>query len=202
VLLHDTGYLKLHSDRKGTGAKYTFCHVQRSCDMAARYLPSLGFASAEITVVQQAISCTGPRSDIRLIPFSEPIGKFLGSAVATADYPRTDGRARLCGRATDFVRRIEESDDFEGVPVEKRMFKSARGLIEKTPGFWERFVRPKLETDFGAVYRFLADPYPDGPNAYIEAIERNIACVRQLAACPIRQTERKQERQGEAIEPN
>jgi len=27
VLLHDTGYLKLRSDREGTGAKYTLVHV-------------------------------------------------------------------------------------------------------------------------------------------------------------------------------
>ena len=182
VLLHDTGYLKRHSDREGTGAKYTFCHVQRSCDMAANYLPSLGFAPAEITVVQQAIACTGPRSEIHLIPFSEPIGKFIGSAVATADYLGQMAAPDYVDELPILFGEFEESDDFEGVPAEKRIFKSASELIKKTPGFWEKFVRPKLETDFGAAYRFLADPYPDGPNAYIEAIERNIACVRQLAA--------------------
>src|SRR5688572_21556825 len=31
VLLHDSGYLKLRSDQDGTGAKYTFCHILRSC---------------------------------------------------------------------------------------------------------------------------------------------------------------------------
>ena len=35
VLLHDSGYLKLRSDNVGTGAKYTYCHVLRSCSFAA-----------------------------------------------------------------------------------------------------------------------------------------------------------------------
>jgi hypothetical protein len=42
ALLHDCGYLKLRSDRSGTGAKYTFCHVLRSCSFASSYLPPMG----------------------------------------------------------------------------------------------------------------------------------------------------------------
>jgi hypothetical protein len=58
-------------------------------------------------------------------------------------------------------------------------------LIEKTPDFWTAFVRPKLEKDFEGVFRFLASPYPDGPNPYVDAIEHNIALVRtRIAAGP------------------
>ena len=35
VLLHDAGYLKLKTDTAGTGAKYTYCHILRSCAFAA-----------------------------------------------------------------------------------------------------------------------------------------------------------------------
>ncbi|MDF3057445.1 MAG: hypothetical protein K0R17_1660, partial [Rariglobus sp.] len=60
ALLHDSGYLKLRSDREGTGAKYTFCHVLRSCALAASFLPSLGLKVEEIDIVLGAIRCTGP----------------------------------------------------------------------------------------------------------------------------------------------
>jgi len=178
VLLHDTGYLKRITDLEGTGAKYTFCHVQRSCDFATDYLPFLGFTPDEIVAVQHIISGTGPRSNIEGIPFADSIEKFLGRAVATADYLGQMAAPDYPDELTILFNEFHESDNFEGVPQEKRIFHSARELMEKTPAFWEKFVRPKLENDFAGVYRFLADPFPDGPNPYFAAVERNIARIR------------------------
>src|SRR5215212_2463540 len=31
VLLHDTGFLRARTDTRGTCAKYTYCHILRSC---------------------------------------------------------------------------------------------------------------------------------------------------------------------------
>ncbi|HXB60340.1 MAG TPA: hypothetical protein VNU95_12270, partial [Candidatus Acidoferrales bacterium] len=65
----------------------------------------------------------------------------------------------------------------------KVLFSSAEDLIQKTPQFWEKFVRGKLENDFGGIYRFLNSPYPDGPNFYLDRIEANIGQLKeQLAA--------------------
>jgi len=55
VLLHDTGYLKLRSDQSGTGAKYTFCHVLRSCAFAASYIPTLGADVAAIAAATRGV---------------------------------------------------------------------------------------------------------------------------------------------------
>jgi hypothetical protein len=41
---------------------------------------------------------------------------------------------------------------------------------------------PRLDQDFGGLYRFLATPYPAGPNPYLIAAERNIAIIRQRLA--------------------
>src|ERR1043165_6480544 len=60
VLLHDAGYLKMRSDTEGTGAKYTYCHVLRSCAFVASYLPRVGATETEIEAVLGAINCTGP----------------------------------------------------------------------------------------------------------------------------------------------
>ncbi|HXS18176.1 MAG TPA: hypothetical protein VN764_13355, partial [Polyangiaceae bacterium] len=75
-----------------------------------------------------------------------------------------------------------ESDDFIHLPASRRAFKSKEDLAERTPGFWKKFVQPKLESDFQAVYRFLARPYPSGPNGYLEAVEKNMEIIKKKNA--------------------
>ena len=61
-------------------------------------------------------------------------------------------------------------------------FSSAEDLIRKTPGFWEKYVRPKIERDFQGLFHFLANPLPDGPNYYLRCVEDNIERLRRMAA--------------------
>jgi hypothetical protein len=51
--------------------------------------------------------------------------------------------------------------------------------MRNTPAFWEKYVQPKVNGDFQRLYTFLNDPYPDGPNDYLQRIEANIARLRQ-----------------------
>ncbi len=60
------------------------------------------------------------------------------------------------------------------------MFSSAKDLLRKTPDFWEHYVKPKLDRDFGGQHRYLSDPFPDGPNLYMEKIEANIRKLRAV----------------------
>ncbi len=182
VLLHDTGYLKLRGDTAGTGAKYTFCHVLRSCAFAASYLPELGASPAEIEAVIGAINCTGPTNEIGRLQFRAPVDRVLGCALATADYLGQLAAPNYPEKLDSLYAEFAESDDFVNLPAEKRVFKSARHLTEQTPLFWDRMVRPRLENDFDGIYRFLATPYPHGPNAYLQAAERNIATIRNRLA--------------------
>ena len=62
------------------------------------------------------------------------------------------------------------------------MFNSAEDLMQKTPAFWEKFVRLKLDRDFGGLHRFLNDPFPSGPNSYFQRIEANIEKLRLRTA--------------------
>ncbi len=178
VALHDTGYLKLRSDTKGTGAKYTYTHVLRSCAFAAVYLPRLGATITEVQDVLASISCTGPRNEIGRMDFRAPVEKVLGCCIATADYLGQLAAPDYPGELEILYEEFEESDDFYNVPAADRVFRSARDLVERTPAFWTNFVRPKLENDFMGMYHFLASPYPHGPNPYIDAIERNIAEIK------------------------
>jgi hypothetical protein len=181
VLLHDTGYLKLRSDCDGTGAKYTLVHVIRSCAFAASYLPTVGFTASEIDSVIIAIRCTGPRSNVIELHLANQFEHFLGCALATADYLGQMAAPDYVEQLPFLYAEFEEADDFCHTPRDRRLFRSPQDLIAKTPMFWEKVVLPKITRDFGGVHCFLADPYPDGPNFYIRAVEQNIARAIMLA---------------------
>jgi len=191
VLLHDAGYLKLRSDTVGTGAKYTFCHVLRSCSFAASYLPTFGANDYEVEAVLGAINCTGPTKEISRLRFREPFERVVGCALATADYLGQMAAADYPDELEILFHEFQESDDFIHLPSSRRAFKSIDELVERTPIFWKKFVQPKLESDFQAVYRFLARPYPQGPNPYLVAVEKNIEKIKQRLAGPKRRARKK-----------
>lgn len=177
VLLHDSGYMKLRGDTEGTGAKYTFCHILRSCAYAASYLPSIGVTDIEVENVLSAINCTGPNSEISRLRFRDPVSRIVGCALATADYVGQLSDPHYPDKLGELYREFCESDTYAHVPLERRIFKSEADLVRRTPTFWSAFVKPKLENDFQAVYRFLARPVGSEKNAYMEAVEANFAKI-------------------------
>ena len=182
ALLHDTGYLKLRADQDGTGAKYTFTHVLRSCAVASSYLPTVGVTLEELDGVLGAIRCTNPSTVIRRLHFQHPIEGIVGCGVATADYLGQMSAPNYLEELPLLFAEFEESDNFAGVPPEQRVFRNVDELIAKTPIFWRTIVLPRLDNELLGLYRFLAVPYPDGPNPYIEAVNQNIAAITAEAA--------------------
>ncbi len=183
VLLHDSGYVKARTDTDGTGAKYTSCHIQRSCEFAEAYLAEIGATQAEIEDVLCAIHCTGPASEISRLHFRDPAGRTVGCSLATADYMAQLADPQYPDKLGELFAEFRECDDFANVPLEKRAFKSEEDMVCRTPGFWTNFVKPKLETDFQAVYRYLERPLNSGRNDYIEAVQENLARIdRRIAA--------------------
>jgi hypothetical protein len=142
-------------------------------------LPNIGASGADVETVMSAINCTGPMNEISRLRFRAPVDEIIGYSVATADFLGQLAAIDYPDELEVLFEEFQESDDFLHVPVEERMFKSAHDLMVRTPHFWHRFVLPKLESDFQGVYRFLAKPYPDGPNAYLRAIESNIAEIQR-----------------------
>jgi len=182
VLLHDSGYLRQRADHAGTSAKYTHIHVLRSCAMAAGYLPTCGCSLGEIGIVTGAIRCTGPGGNPAKLSFATTEDRLMGCMLVTADYLGQMAARDYPDELAMLYRELQESDLFFHVKPERYVFKSAEDLIAKTPNFWEQMVRPKLDDEFAGVYRFLASPYPDGPNPYVEAIDRNIDLIRRRLA--------------------
>jgi hypothetical protein len=186
ILLHDTGYLKRVGDDSGTGAKYTVVHVRRSADFADELLGGKGFQPHEILAVQNMILCTGINAALDKIPFQNEQEKITGFTLGTAD---------LLGQmaADDYVEKLPvlysefaEAARFDSArSINVGMFSSAADLMQKTPAFWDNYVRMKLNRDFLGLYLFLNDPYPDGPNYYMDRIEANMSRLRsQIAGQP------------------
>ena len=183
ILLHDTGYLKKKGDNEGTGAKYTVIHVRRSAEFAAELLGKKHFPAGEIKTVQNMILCTGINASLDKIPFQSDLERTTGFALGTAD---------LLGQmaAEDYVEKLPvlyaEFAEAAHYPHDESSniatFSGSDDLIQKTPGFWENYVRPKLEQDFGGLYRFLNDPFPSGRNAYVERVEVNMKRLRRSLA--------------------
>ena len=175
ILLHDSGYLKKRADTGGTGAKYTITHVARSADFAAEFLKLKGFTQAQIASVQSMIRCTGVTTKPSAIPFPSDAEKITGFALATGDIlgqmAADDYVEKLPILYLEFVEAAQFSGDKKHFVAS---FQSAGDLIEKTPSFWEKVIRLKIEREFSGLYRFLSLPYPSGPNPYIQKIESNM----------------------------
>jgi hypothetical protein len=126
------------------------------------------------------IRCTGVNVKLEAIRFQNDLEKIVGFSLGTAD---------LLGQmaASDYVDKLpilylefaEAAKYNEGKMKAGGFFASAEDLIQKTPMFWEKYVLGKIDKDFLGLYRFLSDPFPDGPNVYIQQIEANIARIRR-----------------------
>jgi hypothetical protein len=112
--------------------------------------------------------------------FHTPEEQFLACAVASADYLAQMAADDYPSELDLLYAEFTESDDFAGVPPGRRAFKSAADLAARTPKFWIKVVRPKIDKDFLGVHQYLETP--DGTNPWIEAIERNLARISARAA--------------------
>ena len=182
ILLHDTGYLKARGDDHGTGAKYTHCHVLRSCALAASVLPGLGCNVTEIEDTLGAIRCTGLSGNPSATTFRSEAARLVACMVATADYIGQMSAPEYPVKLPFLFAEFAEADDYSGISPGSRLFSSSTQLLAATGTFWTGFVRPKLETHFGGVHRYLCHPFPDGPNPYFQAIERNLSLIARRAA--------------------
>jgi hypothetical protein len=180
ILLHDTGYFKRRDDLEGTGAKYTATHVDRSAVFAAEMLRDKGYSAADIKAVQNMIHCTGMESVLNVIQFQSDLERMVGFALGTADLLGQMAAGDYVERLPDLFAEFVEAERFSKNTMHfVSRYPSAEELMRQTPEFWEQHVKRKLNRDFAGLYQFLNDPYPDGPNDYMQRIEANMARLRK-----------------------
>jgi len=181
VLFHDIGYLKTVDDTRGSGAKYTHLHEQRSCDFTRAILAQRGWAPDDISFVENLISSTGPSADITRIAFHSEIERVLGQAVCTADYVGQMSDPHYPVRLKILFSEFEESYRYQQIPREEWPFASYEALLRSTPDFWGSFVRHKLDVECSGVWAHLENPV-SGENPYMDSVERNLARIRRQIA--------------------
>jgi hypothetical protein len=180
ILFHDSGYLKHRDDTEGTGAKYTAVHVNRSASFAASFLKPKGYSAEDIAAIQNMIHCTMPDNDPSRIPFGSELDRAVGYAVGTSDLLGQMAAPDYADKLRALYREFAEAARNRVEPMSSTYdFTNHRQLMRDTPAFWRDYVRPRLDRELGGAYRFLNDPYPAGPNPYLDAIERNIRLVRE-----------------------
>jgi len=180
ILLHDTGDLKRRGDDSGTGAKYTVTHVQRSAEFAAVLMTEKGFPATDILAVRNMIHCTGVDAALGGIAFQSEAERVVGLSLGTADLLGQMAAADYVERLPALYQEFAEAAEFTRDRASMvSMFGSTADLLRKTPAFWD-YTRQRLTRDFGGMYRFLNDPYPFGPNHYLEHIEANIERIRHI----------------------
>lgn len=182
ILLHDSGYLCRSEDGEGTGAKYTLVHVNRSVAFAKKLMMEKGYSVADVTAVKHMIQCTALNTKLDQIPFAAEEIRILGLALASSDLLGQMSADDYVDRLPELFAEFRESYEYFGERANHLKYDSVEALMEKTPRFWSEYVKPKLEYGCLGLYKFLADPYPDGCNQYIEKIEENLRKLIQKTA--------------------
>jgi hypothetical protein len=173
ILLHDCGYIKQIGDNEGTGAKYTLTHVNRSDEFAAKFLPPLGVSADEVRLVQLAINCTGLQVDTSKLEFQDARERFLGCALGTGDMLGQMAGDDYPERLPDLYREFVEA----GI----ESYRSASDLMRQTRGFYDGRVQQLLNKEWGRVHEVLPQHFGNGRNLYLEAVDRNLKRIDQLA---------------------
>ena len=153
----------------------------RSANFAQQLLSEKNFSPEDAGIVMRMIRCTGVNVKLEAIPFQGELERAIGFCIGTADLVGQMAAVDYVDKLPILFAEFAESARYSGT---KTMFESAEHLLRMTPMFWEKYVRPKIEKDFQGVYRFLNEPYPDGPNAYLAAIAANIERAKRTIAEP------------------
>jgi hypothetical protein len=183
ALFHDSGYLRkrgIEEDKQG--AEYTLIHVARSAELLKQYMHEIGMGDlAEIAA--QVVHYTGYEIPVERILVPE-VYREIGSMVASADILAQ--MADRCYLEKCHDRLYKEfvlagiAQKLDATGNKKVLFSSPRDLVIKTPGFYQS-AKKRLDETLQGAYRLLEKHF-NGPNLYIEAVEKNIRFAEYVIA--------------------
>lgn len=178
ALFHDAGYIR-HRERDkefSNGAEFTLYHVSRSADFLRRYLPTIGLAKA-VGVSSMIVHFTGYELDLDKIELDDPRDAVCGHLLGTADLIAQMADRCYLEKCRD---RLYKEFVLGGIAVEKNgpgqfvvRYESGIDLLKKTPGFYQKVSKDRLQLKFNRAYRY-AEVLFDGTNPYVAAIKTNL----------------------------
>ena len=182
VLLHDTGYIKTWDDLEGTGAKYTFTHMQRSIEFAHSYLTEIGFDEKSVNCILNIIGCTGVTLDLN-IHFLSDEERIVGYALGTADLLGQMSDEDYLDKIPILYKEFAEAYHYEGIDKLKNrgaaMINSAEDLVKGTPIFYEKVALTRFKL-LGSMHDYAKGHYGTAENPYLVAIEHNMDRIRTI----------------------
>lgn len=174
-LMHDTGYIQKKTDIEGTGAKYTFVHVDRSIEFTINYLREHNHPEEDLNFCKNVIKCTclntKPSQIVCPTKESELMGKMLGTS--------------------DIIGQIADRTYLEKLLFLFREFnechvmgyKNELDLLKKTINFYE-VNKKRLELDLDNVKRYMQFHFKSRWNMdtdlYKSAIENNLKFLQHI----------------------
>jgi hypothetical protein len=176
ALFHDIGFIQKESDQKGSGAKYTVGHEQRSINFMKKYLVKKSFSDSEMDDCSHIIMCTILDMDIDQIPFRCDEIKILGQIIGSADLLAQMADRAYLEKLFLLFKEFEEA----GLPGYGSEFE----LLQKTEDFYKQVAEKRLTHQFDGISTFMRFHFSDRWNIdedlYKKSITANINYLRTI----------------------
>ncbi|MFA6315804.1 MAG: hypothetical protein WC943_00135, partial [Elusimicrobiota bacterium] len=173
ALTHDTGYLQEESDRGGTGAKYTDCHVDRSAAFMTKYCVRRGLPEDFQAACATVLGCTGLHVAIDGVTFESDSVALLGRMLGAGD---------ILGQMADrcyLEKLLFLFYEFQEGRIPG--FTDEYDLLAKTIKFYD-VTRFRLEGELGGVHKFMRSHFRErwgvDRDVYADVIGRHIDYLR------------------------
>lgn len=175
ALFHDTGLIQTEAEVKGTGARYTMGHEDRSIGVMTQYLSGNGYCREDIRDCGHIIKCTELFFPLEDIPFEteevRTMGKVLGTADLIAQMADKNYQEKLPLLFLEF-----QEAGMEG-------FESPLELFRKTEEFYRSVARKRMTGVLGGIYSaalyHFRERWKIDKNLYEESIKYNIRKMKE-----------------------
>jgi len=181
ALFHDVGYIRrLDETRFRNGAELTLCHVTRSGEFLAEFLPTIGFGR-EAPMARKLVHFTGYEMPLDAIRVHDTKDRRLGFLLGTADLMAQMADRNYPEKCRDFLYHEFVACGLAGhgaAGKAKPLYTSPDDLLRKTPEFARKLFNDRLDGYFEGAYRYIEDHF-GGRNPYLAEIRRHIDFIRQ-----------------------
>jgi hypothetical protein len=175
ALLHDSGYIQADSDLKGTGAKYTAVHVDRSAAFVVAEAAPLGLSTEEAEKAARLILGTDMGPSWESIVYASEAERSRAAILAASDLLGQMGDRAYLEKLLFLYYEYREA----GLGDYKTVF----DILKKTLGFYE-VVKMRLDGSLGSTVGFarahFMARYGVDRDLYREAIERQMEYLRGI----------------------
>ncbi|MDO8805148.1 MAG: hypothetical protein Q7R35_12010 [Elusimicrobiota bacterium] len=173
AIFHDAGFIKSVHDLKGTGAKYTLTHVDRSIHFVKVYFRKNGFTAKEARAVANMILCTEMSLPVEKIRFSGPGERKVGLMLGAADLLGQMASRCYLERLLVLYREFREAH-IKG-------YSSELELLHKTLGF-SKYIDNRLAVTLEGVDKnvrvHFRKRYRINKDFYRESMEKQLAYLK------------------------